>query len=386
MSNLPANVDPQTGEITETGQLPAGFGEASGVNTSLAVMLARADVDQQIATARALPRTVQRAVNNILTLATLDEETAEECVYALPRGNKPIKGPSIRLAEIIAQQWGNNRVAARVVHVDRFEKYVEAEGVFHDLETNAVSSARVRRRIVDSKGRLYNDDMIVVTGNAACAIARRNAILAGVPKGVWSKAYRAVEGVIAGDIKTLAERRDKAMKAFAAFGVKPEQIFAVLDIKGLDDINLDHLSTLIAMHSALKSGEATVEEMFKQAKPAAEEQSGKPTTLAGKLDDVAAKTSGKGQDGEQAADAGKDAAKDPTPSTASGAQQDAGAKDKGPEDFPTAEDIEAAESAGSEAFRAGRAKKAVPDRFKGSKPLAEAWQRGWQTSKDEAPE
>ena len=30
---------------------------------------------------------------------------------------------------------GNNRVGTRIVHVDRIEKYVEAEGVFHHLET-----------------------------------------------------------------------------------------------------------------------------------------------------------------------------------------------------------------------------------------------------------
>lgn len=244
-------------ETTEV--LPAGYG---GANTSLAISLARAEVDQQIATARAMPRSITRAVKNILTLATLDEESAEECVYALPRGGKPIKGPSVRLAEIIASQWGNCRVGTRVVHVDRFEKIVEAEGVFHDLETNMAVTSRVRRRITDKKGNLFNDDMIVVTGNAAASIAKRNAILGAVPKAVWRQAYQAVEQVIAGDIATLSVRREKAFKAFAAFGVKPEQIFEVLEIGGADDVTLEHLPVLTGMHSALKSGESTVEEMF----------------------------------------------------------------------------------------------------------------------------
>lgn len=239
--------------------LPVGY---EGGNQSLAVSLARAEVDQQITTARAYPRSITHAVNNITTLATLDDQSAEECIYALPRGGKPIKGPSIRLAEIIASQWGNCRVGARVVHVDRIEKYVEAEGVFHDLESNTATTSRVRRRLSDKGGKLLNDDMIVVTGNAACAIAKRNAILGAVPKAVWRKAYSAVEHVIAGDIKTLAERRAGAMKAFAAFGVKPEQIFTALGIGGLDDINTDHMIALTGMHSALKSGEESVESMF----------------------------------------------------------------------------------------------------------------------------
>ncbi len=111
--NVPARTpahDPETGELSNG--LPTGY--QSG-NQSLAVSIAMAEVDQQITTAHAYPRSVDQAVKNILTLATLDAETAAECVYALPRGGKPIKGPSIRLAEIIQSQWGNNRVGTRVV-------------------------------------------------------------------------------------------------------------------------------------------------------------------------------------------------------------------------------------------------------------------------------
>jgi hypothetical protein len=270
------------GELTvneeATSGLPVNFG-----NSSLAVSLARAEVDQQITTAHAYPRSIARAVKGIMTLATLDEQTAEECVYALPRGGKAIKGPSIRFAEIIGSQWGNCRIGARVVHVDRIEKYVEAEGVFHDLETNTATTARVRRRLSKKTGGLFDEDMIVVTGNAACAIAKRNAILGGIPKAAWRKAYEAVESVIAGDLKTLSERRDRAMKAFAAFGVTSEQVFKALAIAGPDDVTLDHMGTLTAMRSALKNGEATVEEMFPKERPTGPA----PATLSEKLDALA---------------------------------------------------------------------------------------------------
>lgn len=236
---------------------------------TLAVSLARAEIDQQISTARAYPRSIDRAVKNIITLATLDEETAEECIYALPRGGKPITGPSARLAEIIASQWGNNRVSARVVHVDRTEKYVEAEGLFHDLENNSATTARVRRRLSDKGGRLLSEDMIIVTGNAACAIAKRNAVLGGVPKGVWRRAYEYAAQVIAGTAETLVVTREKTMKAFAAFGVAPDRVCAALGLAGVDDIKVEHVPTLRGMYAALKNGEATVEEMFAELKPAA---------------------------------------------------------------------------------------------------------------------
>lgn len=244
--------------ITNDGEVIDGFGQGS----SVAVQLQKAEIDQLITTARAYPRSMKRVQSAIMNMATLDEESAEECMYALPRGGKPIKGPSIRFAEILKQSFGNCRAGARVVDVDRVEMFVEAEGVFHDLETNASTTARVRRRISDKNGRLFKDDMIIVTGNAACSIAMRNAILAGVPKPLWRKAYDSVQATITGDITTLSENREKALKALAAFGVKPEQIFGSLGREGLEDISVDDIATLRGMYSALKNGEATVEEMF----------------------------------------------------------------------------------------------------------------------------
>ena len=242
--------------------LPSGFLQGADL---LAVALARAEVDQQVTTARAYPRSVTKALNNITQLATLDEETAAECMYALPRAGKNITGPSIRLAEIIASQWGNARCGTRIVYVDRVEKFIEAEGVFHDLETNMATTARVRRRISDRNGALFNDDMVIVTGNAASSIAKRNAITGGVPRVVWRGAYAAVQRVVRGEQKTLVERRDGVMSTFQKIGVSPPQIFAALDVAGVGDIGLDHLVTLTAMRSALVNGESTIDEMFPAA-------------------------------------------------------------------------------------------------------------------------
>ncbi|MCW2309684.1 hypothetical protein [Rhodobium gokarnense] len=256
-------VDNDTGEIVESG---------FDVSKSLAVGLTRAEIDQQIASAHAYPRTLKRVASQIMNLATLDEDTAAECMYALPRGGKPIKGPSVRFAEILRQAYGNCRSAARVVHVDRAEKYVEAEGIFHDLETNSATSVRVRRRISGKDGRTYNDDMIVVTGNAACAIALRNATLSGIPKALWRRAYESVQSVIAGDVTTLSENREKAIQAFAVYGVTPDEIFAALGVDGNEDVTIDHIVTLRGMFSAIKNGEATVEEMFARQANTAEDK------------------------------------------------------------------------------------------------------------------
>jgi ribosome modulation factor len=366
--------------------------------------LVKAEIDTQIATAHAYPRSVARAMVNIKSLVTISQDAAEECNYALPRGGKPITGPSVRLAEIVASQWGNCRVGARVVHVDRFEKYVEAEGIFHDLETNMSTTARVRRRIVDSKGRLFNDDMIVVTGNAACSIAKRNAILGGIPKAVWNDAYQVALATVKGDVKTLPERRAACFKAFAAFGIKPEQIFENLEIAGAEDINLDHLATLIAMHKAIKDGEQQVEDYFPAKATAAAGDGAKGT--AGKLADIAkGKAADPAQDGaadqqrkDDKKDAREKAAQDRAEADRAEAQKQH-EEDMAQRAAETAQEGQAegdadnagpttdqAYSRGRKAFSRGMTLDACPPDLKRSDDLKEAWANGWKDARDEAGE
>jgi hypothetical protein len=251
-------VDQKTGEIIPE-QLPAT------VDTTMASAIVKAELDSRVTTAHAFPRSVATSVQNILSLVTLNEKTAETMIYAVPRGNKPIVGPSIRLAEIVSQCWGNCVSESRMVAIDRVNKIVTAEGLFTDLQTNSTVKASVERRISDKHGRLYSDDMIAVTGNAARSIARRNAILAGVPKAIWEQAYEAAEQCVAGDVATVAVTREKAIKAFAVYGLKPEQVYKLIDVKGEQDIGIDEVLSLRAMYASIKNGEATVEELMAEA-------------------------------------------------------------------------------------------------------------------------
>lgn len=253
--------------ITEDGEVVEVKELANLNDTSIATAFARTELESQSATARQHPRSIRNSINNILSMATLDEETAMECIYALRRGGKPIRGPSIRLAEICATFWGNCRDTATVVTIDRVNKLVIADGSFLDLETNRLTKSSVPRRISDKYGKIYSDDMIAMTGNAACSIARRNAILAGIPKGVWRKAVEACEQIIRGDAKTMVERRDAAIKALAHFNLSPEQVFKIMDVGGVEDISLDDLATLRVIYANLKNGEQTVEELLRSIAP-----------------------------------------------------------------------------------------------------------------------
>lgn len=228
-------------------------------NQTLAV-IQKSEIDMQISTAKKYPRQLTRFLNTATQLATQDPESADECVYALPRDGKTIEGPSARFAEIIAYSWGNCRAGARVIGED--EEFVTAGGTFIDLEQNVAIAYEVRRRITNREGKRYNTDMVSTTANAACSIALRNAVLKGVPKAIWNKIYLRARQTIAGDIKTLDSRRAAAMKQFQLMGAKPEQIFALLDVKGVDDITLDHLVILRGVFNAIREGETTIARAF----------------------------------------------------------------------------------------------------------------------------
>lgn len=320
--------------------------------------IVRAEIDTAIATARAYPRSAKRALDNITLFASLDEATAAECIYALNRGGKPIRGPSIRMAEIIAQQWGNNRVDARVVEIDRKNKVIVAEATFHDLETNSLTKASVQRRISGKNNQIYSDDMIVTTGNAACSIARRNAILGGVPKGIWAQGLFAAEQKVRGDAKTLTERRDVAVKAFAHFGMTPEQVLMIMHVKSVEEIGLDELVTLRGTFSALKNGETTVEEVVRIATGAPAQSDHKK--IANPLSDEAPAEDDAAGNADSAPKAADDA--------------------KGPELSP----VEIARQRGAQARASGLMRKAMPAEYRKAdrKAEAEAWFEGYDAEGD----
>jgi len=223
--------------------------------------MTRGEIDVQIATAHRFPRNLKRAVDEAKSLATVTPEVAESMGYALPRAGKVIRGPSVRLAEVLGYTWGNLRYGARVVDID--DKFVTAQGVCHDLEKNVAATSEVKRRITDRAGRRYNDDMITVASNAACSIALRNAIFKVIPFALAQEVYAAAMKVAVGDMKSLAERRQRAMAYFTGtLGVEEQRVLAVLGRRSVEEVTLDDLATLTGLKTAIKDGEISLENAF----------------------------------------------------------------------------------------------------------------------------
>lgn len=228
----------------------------------------RAQIDSQVSTAKKYPRQLSRVKASMLSFATLDVETAAGCFFTLPArkggDGKAIQGPSIRMAEIAISTYQNLRAGARIIADDG--KVITAQGVCHDLENNVCISVEVKRRVTTKDGRRYSDDMVVMTGNAACSIALRNATFRVVPLALVKPIYEAAKLVAIGDAKTLVGRRADAMAHFAKMGVDKARVFAALGVTGIEEIGLAQLETLIGYVTAIKDGEATIDETFPDPK------------------------------------------------------------------------------------------------------------------------
>lgn len=229
-------------------------------NAESLAALTRSEIDVQIATAKQYPRNLAKVLGNIETLATMDEEVAGSCFYTLRRQGKVIEGASVRMAEIIASSWGNLRVQARIVGNDG--KMITAQGVCHDLESNYAVSAEVKRRITDKNGHTFSEDMQVVTGNAACAIAMRNALFKVVPAALVKKVIDKAKKVSLGESMTLEKSRAKMLQYFKTIGVEEKQILDYLSIEKVDEINIDMVVELRGLANAIKEGTTTAKEAF----------------------------------------------------------------------------------------------------------------------------
>lgn len=163
---------------------------------SQAVDQARAiqTVQASLVIAKKFPRDELAATAKILK-ACERYSLADEALYSFPRGGEAVSGPSIRLAEVIAQQWGNLEYGFRELEQQQGRSTVEA--FCWDKETNTkVSREFVVRHEIGLKGgkvKHLTDERDVYEKVANHAQRRvRAAILEIVPPDVVERAVKKV--------------------------------------------------------------------------------------------------------------------------------------------------------------------------------------------------
>lgn len=251
--------------------------------------------------AKQFPRNTKIAVENILTACT-NPKLAEVAIYSYSRGGQEVKGPSIRLAEAVAQNWGN--FLCGVKELERFSDKARVSAYAWDLETNfqdekTFEVAYIRNTRNGSYPVTDERDKYELIANQA-ARRKRACILATIPQWIFDAAMEVCEKTLdnslaAQDEKSLAELRESMLTSFQKYGDWiTKEVVASLFGKNFEAINAKDIAKLKRLYHSIKDGFITAEQAFKKAPEGAEQPSIEETEQLGNLaDKVKAKAAGK---------------------------------------------------------------------------------------------
>lgn len=204
-----------------TGPPPADSTALATVEQSRAV----AEVQAALIIGKRFPRDERKAVDKILQACTRPA-LAEAALYAYSRGGTEITGPSIRMAEAIAQAWGNLefgwREISRGIGAEKTQ-FSEVEAFAWDVETNVRRTQRfVVKHWRDTKQGGYpirdERDIYELCANMA-ARRMRACILNLIPGDVTEAAVSQVETTLATKFEITPDFIAKTIETFAKYNV-----------------------------------------------------------------------------------------------------------------------------------------------------------------------
>lgn len=181
--------------------------------------------------AQKFPRDTTQAFNRIMQ-ACKRKSLAEKAIYTYPRGGQMVSGPSIRLAEAMAQAWGN--LDFGLIELDSKPSLGNVPGestmmaYCFDLETNTRSTKvfTVRHKRDTKKGSsLLKDerDIYEITANNG-ARRLRSCILNVIPADIIEAAVDQCEESMKGGDGPLIDRVRAMTTVFSELGVSQEML------------------------------------------------------------------------------------------------------------------------------------------------------------------
>jgi hypothetical protein len=184
--------------------------------------------------------------------------------YSKPVGGGSVRGPSVRLAELAALCWTNIEVVIQEPIVS--DSSVTVQAIAWDMEKNITMPGVATTSILNKQGQRYPQHLIETTIAATASKARRNAILAVIPRAYVNDLLVAAKAVASKNQKPLEQVRAEMLEFFArSYRVDAAQVFDYLGVDGVDDITLAHVDELRAVVTAIKEGEP-VEVFFGKSK------------------------------------------------------------------------------------------------------------------------
>jgi DNA-binding FadR family transcriptional regulator len=227
-----------------------------------------AEVQAAMVVARSNPRNQVEAMDRILNACTRPS-LAATAVYSYARGGTDITGPSIRLAETVASEWGNLQYGVREISQEDSTSTVQS--YCWDVETNVRREVTFQvshyRHTKDGKKKLLTDprDIYEMIANQG-ARRLRACILAVIPGDVVEAAVSQCETTLHATADVSPEGVKKLVDAFAAIGVTKEQLEARIQ-RRIDSIQPAQVVAIRKIYVSIKDGLSTKDEWFDDIKP-----------------------------------------------------------------------------------------------------------------------
>lgn len=238
--------------------------EPSAVTTEAMVSRQAQEVQMAMYVAKKFPRDEVEAFSRIMR-ACERRILAESAVYEFPRGGTKVSGPSIRLAEVLAQNWGNIDFGILELEQKSGESVVMAYA--WDLETNTrqtkVFTVKHERHTRSSVNKLTDPrDIYELVANQG-ARRVRSCILGVIPGDIVDAAVeKCQKTLVSGYKEPLKDRIRNMVVAFnEEFQVTKEMLEKYIGCK-VDAFTEQDFVRLKGVFRSLRDGMAKREDYF----------------------------------------------------------------------------------------------------------------------------
>lgn len=221
-----------------------------------------ARIQGEIIMAKMYPREISLASRQIAADCQ-NWNLASQAIYQYAKGGTDIKGPSIRLAEVLARRMGNIRYGFE--ELETTEQYSTVRAYAYDIEANSqterifpVSHIRHTR-----KGDTLITDPIAVYEMVANQAQRRvrACILAQIPGDIVDLAVSVCEDTMVKSINLDQKTKLDLLEAFTKYRVTQTMIEKRIQ-RNFDAITVNQINDLRQIYTSLKGGVGTVEDYF----------------------------------------------------------------------------------------------------------------------------
>jgi hypothetical protein len=252
--NLPAkvNVDKTTGEIDIN-----NLGE---IGISTAAMTALQEIRGTMLMARSFPRSYDEVWQRVIK-ACARKSLAEKAMYSFPRGGTTISGPSVHLARVAAQNYGNLRWGLDIIRNDEEQMVIRGWAWDVELNTKVTAEDSFAKLIYRKTGGWIKPDERDLREliNRRGAILIRNCLYNILPRDLIEDAVAICKKTLKSGITDPDGEKKRLILDFTTLGVTVGIINQYLGHEGWDSEDIVELKGVLL---AITEGQAKIDDYF----------------------------------------------------------------------------------------------------------------------------